>query len=223
MQDKESVRRMEDKESLLRLAAAEVSLDRRRLLQMGMSAAVVAVLPAGCLTVPQDESEQLLQRVSDSPRPLDGERLGSLDDAQFETLAGLPRFVDQGWALQTDLDPYLERLRSDLEHKTKYAPSYLTEYEHAVELIHLVSGSRATSQEAWSALLFAEFEAADLAATKLGRARRFVFDELVTHQIPISGAFKGFGLVNYRGYFGGPFADPASYRRGETPQPAEED
>ncbi len=77
----------------------------------------------------------------------------------------------------------------------------------------VVYGKVIWNAEAWPTLLFSEVAADNLGATKLGRARRFVFSEVIAHQIPISGAFKSFGLINYRGYFGGPYASPASYRR----------
>ena len=80
-------------------------------------------------------------------------------------------------------------------------------------LIERVRQQSGSDDEAWLTLLFSEADSAEFAATQLGRARHWVFSEIVAHQIPISGAFKNFGFVNYRGYFGGPFASPNSYRR----------
>ena len=95
-------------------------------------------------------------------------------------------------------------------------PSYLTEYEHAIELVNLLVKRGESVEQAWSSLLFANFGDENFESTKLGRARNFVFSEIITHQIPISEGFKSFGLVNYRGYFGGPYTSPDSYRRGEA-------
>ena len=109
---------------------------------------------------------------------------------------------------------YFNRLRADLDFKTNEEPSYLTEYKHAVELISMMVGTTSSVEQAWASLLFSDFDVENFAATKLGRARRLVFSELITHQIPVSGAFKSFGLWNYSGYFGGSFTAPESYRKG---------
>ena len=78
----------------------------------------------------------------------------------------------------------------------------------------MVVGTTSSVEQAWASLLFSDFDVENFAATKLGRARRLVFSELITHQIPMSGAFKNFGLWNYSGYFGGSFTAPESYRKG---------
>ena len=202
----------------------ELKIDRRQLLRMGLSSGVLAAIPLGCVVLRDDDTGALLQFVSDSRLPADETRTGSLSQADFDTLAGLCEYINRAWELTPDLSAYLERLQSDLEFKTKYEPSYLTEYQHAVELIDVLVANSEGVEQAWSSLLFAQFEAelaADLEAerfahSKLGRARTFVFSEIITHQVSLSGGFKSFGLVNYRGYFGGSFAEVGSYRRGDA-------
>ena len=137
-----------------------------------------------------------------------------LNSESFETLASLCEFVTRSWQLPIELDAYFGQLKNDLELKTRERPAYLTEYENAVQVVNRVRGELESDDQSWSSLLFAEFPASDLAATRIGRARHFVFSEIIAHQIPISGAFKSFGLVNYRGFFGGPYTSPGSYRRG---------
>lgn len=188
-------------------------IDRRRLLKLGLSAGVVASLPLGCVALDRDETDVLLAPAGESQLPLEPDRVGVLTDAELERLATLCRYVDQTWELGADLDTYLQQLETDLGFKTKEAPSYWTEYQSAVELIDLVHAKSASVEETWTTLLFASFDVDAFENTKLGRARRLVFTEIITHQIPISSAFKSFGLWNYAGYFGGAYTDPASYRR----------
>jgi len=137
-----------------------------------------------------------------------------LNSENFETLASLCEYVARTWQLPNELDTYFGLLKNDLEFKTREKPAYLTEYENAVQVVNRVRGEHESDDQSWSSLLFAEFPASDLASSRIGRARRFVFSEIIAHQIPTSGAFKSFGLVNYRGYFGGPYTSPGSYRRG---------
>ena len=191
-----------------------LKIDRRALLKLGLSTGVLASVPlAGCV-VADSTNDYLLEFVSDSEVPVNSQRTGVLDSEKFEILASLCEYVARSWQLPTELDTYFGQLKNDLELKSRQKPAYLTEYENAVQLVNRVRGELESDDQSWSSLLFAEFPASDLASTRIGRARHFVFSELIAHQIPISGAFKSFGLVNYRGYFGGPYTSPVSYRRG---------
>jgi hypothetical protein len=189
-------------------------IDRRRLLKLGLSSSVLAALPFGCVPLTQDGSAELLRVISDSDAPVDPTRTGVLPQEAFDVLSSLGGYVNRVWELDADMTLYLDRLRADLQFKTAEEPSYLTEYESAVGLFSVVHDSAAKAEQTWASLLFAEFDVEDFAATKLGRARRFVFHELIAHQIPMSGAFRSFGLWNYRGHFGGAYTSPESYRRG---------
>ena len=193
-----------------------LSIDRRQFIKIGISSGVLAALPFGCSELDDDVVSEFLKFVSDSGLPVNEMRTGTLDQADFNTLSTLCNYVNQTWELTTDLSRYSMRLRRDLGFKTEEEPSYLTEYENAIELIDLLDRERESVEQAWSTLLFSKFEADNFAHTKLGRARNFVFSEIITHQIPLSGGFKSFGLLNYRGYFGGLFTSPGSYKRGEA-------
>ncbi len=191
-----------------------LKIDRRTLLKLGLSTGVLASVPlAGC-TVEDSTNDYLLEFVSDSEFPVNSDRTGVLSNENFETLASLCEYIARSWQLPIELDTYLGQLENDLELKTRKKPAYLTEYENAIQVVNRVRGELESNDQSWSSLLFAEFPASDLASTRIGRARHFVFSEIVAHQIPISGAFKSFGLVNYRGYFGGPYNSAGSYRRG---------
>jgi len=194
---------------------SEFKFDRRKLIKLGFSAGVLATLPtAGCVFA-DDVTETLLQFASDSDSPVDSALTGSLSQDEFDTLFSLCEYVDSAWSFGANMSVYRQQLQADLELKTQRQPSYLAEYRSALELVDRVAQSAGSGEEAWPTLLFSDATAEEFAATKLGRARRFVFAEIIGHQIPISGAFKSFGLINYRGYFGGPYALPASYRRAE--------
>ncbi len=193
---------------------SKLQIDRRQLLKLGLSSGVLASLPFACISLTQDDSAELLRFISDSDLPVDATRTGVLSQDEFDALSTLCGYVNEAWELDADMDIYVGRLRADLQFKTEEEPSYLTEYESAVELFNLVVGTTPGVEQAWASLLFSEFDVENFASTKLGRARRFVFSELIAHQIPMSGAFKSFGLWNYRGYFGGSFTAPESYRRG---------
>ena len=183
-------------------------------MKMGLSSGVLAILPFGCVKVSDDDFSELLKFISDSDLPVNHQHTGELSNANFDMLSTLCKYINQAWELTGDLYEYLGRLKGDLYFKTMKEPSYLTEYEHAIELVNLLLKGGESVEQAWSSLLFATFGDENFESTKLGRARNFVFSELITHQIPISEGFKSFGLGNYRGYFGGPYTSPDSYRRG---------
>ncbi|MFT7639579.1 MAG: hypothetical protein ACI9G1_001315 [Pirellulaceae bacterium] len=191
-----------------------MTINRRRLLELGISTSVLASLPMVGIRATESIAQQLLQPISDAIAPINKSMTGSLDHDEFRSLATLCHYVDATWELGADLSTYLGQLESDLGLKTSRAPSYLSEYRHAIELVVSASDASNSLEEAWTTLLFAEFDGENLASTKLGRARRLVFSEIIAHQIPISGSFKSFGLVNYRGHFGGPYTSRSSYRRG---------
>ena len=194
----------------------KLNIDRRQFIKIGISSGVLAALPFGRIKLDDNDAGELLIFVSDSSLPVNEKRTGILKQKDFDTLSTICNYVNQAWQLTTDLSQYIIRLRADLAFKTKEKPSYLTEYEHAIELIDLVVSRSESVIQAWSTLLFSKFEADNFAHTKLGRARNFVFSEIIAHQVPLSGGFKSFGLSNYRGYFGGLYTNPDSYKRGEV-------
>ena len=186
----------------------ELTLDRRKLLKLGFSAGFLATLPVNPMVFADDVTDALLRFVSDSESPVDSAEVGILSQQEFDSLFSLCEFIDESWKFGTNLAVYREQLRTDLELKTNLEPSYLAEYRSALELLELANAD-------WPSLLFSETDTEEFSWTRLGRARQFVFSEIIRHQVPISGAFKSFGLVNYRGYFGGPYASSASFRRAD--------
>ena len=194
---------------------ARLNIDRRQLLKIGISSGVLAAMPFKNIVLADAVNDKLLEYVSDSDRPVDEQRTGRLSQTDFDILSALCVYVNQTWELTPDLKPYLLKLKEDLAYKTRETPSYLTEYEHAIELINQSVSDSESLEQTWLSLLFAQFSAENFPHTRLGRARNFVFSEIIAHQVPLSGGFKSFGLRNYRGYAGGPFTSPSSYRRGD--------
>lgn len=188
-------------------------INRRKLIKMGLAASTLAMLPIGCIIMSDDNSKQLLRPISDSDFPINPHLTGELTDEEFNALASLAIYVNSEWQLVLDMDAYLNVLRSDLKLKTSIEPSYLTEYKNAVNLINGLIDKNEDSTELWSILLFLKFSEPDFESTQLGRARKFVFSEMIKHFVPISGAFKVFGLWNYNGFFGGPYLSDESYRK----------
>lgn len=188
--------------------SSEFTVDRRKLLKLGFSASVLATFPVAPIVFANDVTDALLRFVSDSESPIDCADVGSLSREEFNSLYSLCEFVDEVWEFGANMPRYREQLRADLELKTLRQPSYLAEYKSALELIKL-------AEQSWPTLLFSDVDTEEFSSTKLGRARQFVFSEIIGHQVPISGAFRSLGLINYRGYFGGPYALHASYRRAE--------
>ena len=188
-----------------------VRLDRRALVKWGMSAGTIASIPFGRLILAAGTEENLLAFVSVSEGPIQQGIVGELSEVEFTSLFTLCEFVVAGWSLSVDMQAYRRRLRRDLSVKTTERPSYLVEYQTAAALIAELSA--AGSDKVWPTLLFTQFEDVELGPTRLGRARRFVFAEIISHMIPVTGAFTEFGLVNYAGYMGGSFSEPDSYRR----------
>ena len=131
----------------------ELKIDRRQLIRMGLSSSVLATLPLGCVMLGNDETDELLQFVSNSRSPVDAKRTGSLLQEDFEKLVGLCQYVNRAWELDADMGLYFNRLRVDLDFKTSEEPSYLTEYKHAVELISRMVGATSSVEQAWASLL----------------------------------------------------------------------
>lgn len=198
----------------MRQKLIELEIDRRGLLRMGLSAGLLAALPAGCVRLRDGDASVLLEIVGDAELPIDPERVGEASDSALDDLIGLCDFVDRGWELGAEMERYRDRLRADLRVKTVERPSYLSEYESAARLVRIVRRESASPDQAWATLLFSKIDSRVPEQTRLGRARRLVFGEIVTHQVALSGGFRSFGVVNYTGWAGGPFADELSFRRG---------
>lgn len=191
----------------------DVNIDRRRLLQLGLTLPFLAKISTAFGDVDEELVKYCIEYASGSVFPLDPEATGLITDPNFETIFRLCKYVDSVWVLNVDLSSYMARLRSDLRQKTENSPSYLTEYISVADLITRSTQEMPDDLSVFSFLLFSDFSShADFASSRLGRARAFVFSELIRHQVAMAG-FRSFGLENYQGYFGGPYTAPGSYRK----------
>ncbi len=188
--------------------------DRRRMLKLGVSSTLLAVLPMNGWSMGRVTENFYLEPVSNSELPVAPDVIGQLKISEFSILAALATFVNDNWSLDADMEDYHEQLEEDLTLKTSEEPSYLTEYKNAIELYWRVREGVKSDEEAWLFLLFSSSDDEGYKQSRLGRARKFVFSELITYQIPRSESFKSFGLINYTGYFGGSYMEEGSYRRG---------
>jgi hypothetical protein len=94
-----------------------------------------------------------------------------------------------------------------VDSKTSERPSYLTEYREAAALIARIRAND-RPQVTLDALLTPGRDVVEIAATRLGRFQKYVSSEFITWFI-VRGGFRRFGYIDYCGYGGGPFSDPA--------------
>jgi len=106
-----------------------------------------------------------------------------------------------------------EGLLKIMEQKCTKSPSYLFEYRLALDLYHF-SAQELNALEIWEFLMFGEPEADRPTSNyALLQSREFVFREIFTYCVSIGGGFSSFGTMdNYRGFTGGRYTNPKSYR-----------
>lgn len=113
------------------------------------------------------------------------------------------------------MEPYPHQISAILHAKSEQAPSYLAEYHSAGRITTDVRSRFGSDEKAFVYLLFAQRGESVGTDTRLGRARKFVFDELIRHVVA-NGGFRRFGLLNYEGFISTSFYDSRSYRRGRA-------
>jgi hypothetical protein len=189
-----------------------VLIRRRTLLLSGLAAGLLAVVPLSglCLPVGSGDFDDIGSDAADDS-PYKASITGSLTTEESANLVWFANWAISAWAF-IGMENYNKDLMSALQQKTYSTPSYLEEYRSAANLIHNSKSRLPSEQEAFLYLMFAERGGQATLATRLGRARKYVFDEFVMH-IVANGGFRRFGFVNYGGRINLPFTDPKSYRR----------
>lgn len=192
----------------------EVSISRRTLLLAGLTAGFVALFPETGLSIPLSnrDSGPAGQEAKDGMPYMDS-ITGPLADEDVSMIVSFAGWSIEAWGFE-NMDGYLDSLKTVLQLKTNTSPSYLEEYRGAASLVRDVRARFSTEHEAFVYLLFAERNGLASISTRLGRARKCVFEEIVQHLVA-SGGFRKFGLVNYGGRINLPFTNPNSYRRAE--------
>lgn len=190
----------------------EIFISRRTLLLAGLTAGFVTLLPKRGISIllSNRDIEPTGQDAKDGIPYMDS-IVGSLADEDVSAITSFAGWSIDAWGFES-MDGYQDFLKSVLQLKASTSPSYLEEYRNAANLIRDVRSRSSTEPEAFVYLLFAERNGLASISTRLGRARKFVFDEIVQHLVA-NGGFKKFGLVNYGGRINLPFTNPNSYRR----------
>lgn len=190
-----------------------ITITRRNLLKAGLASSFLALIPiSGFAFSPPEADFEPIGDNADSKSPYQESRLGLLSTEDVAMLARFSAWCIQAWGF-TGMDDYPSRLEFLLKLKTQYEPGYLSEYQSAVATISRAAVRSSSDNEAWIYLMFAERNGRATLNTRLGRARYFVFDELVRHLVA-NGGFKRFGLINYDGFINLPFDVPGAYRKG---------
>ncbi|WP_317930691.1 hypothetical protein [Halioxenophilus sp. WMMB6] len=189
-------------------------ITRRLLISAGVAAGVAALIPLSGLLVSLPE-EDLAPIAGDKNAPANqpyrAEQTGSLDGSAVSQLQDFCRWAIAAWALP-GLDDYAAQLPALLELKTQQAPSYLAEYQSAAALLMAARAREKSDDQAYTYALFAGRDLKNSNATRLGRAERWVFNELVRHMIK-TGGFRRFGSQNYDGFINVAFTEAGAFRR----------
>jgi hypothetical protein len=187
--------------------------NRRVLLAAGLAVPFVALLPSSALSQTLSPSEAAPVEPSSPPGIPESPALtGALLKDDVSVVRSFASWGIEAWGF-AEMEGYAQTLEGVLTLKTGAVPSYLTEYRRAVSLMRDARNRLGTDASAFIHLMFTERGGAATPLTAIGRARQFVFDEIVRH-IVASGGFKKFGLVNYDGFINVSFYDSRSYRRG---------
>lgn len=125
------------------------------------------------------------------------QRLGKLTHAEAQELWSVFVHIGAAWGnAKYCILQDIEALRPILDAKTDNLPSYLYEYQSAIEVLAQLR-QQYGHQEALQKFLFAQPDSC---------ARKYVVAEFINLQIS-QGGFRRFGYKNYVGFMGGPFDD----------------
>lgn len=187
-------------------------ISRRILLKAGLSVALLAAIPMSGLSFALSNRELDGVVGASSHEPYKSNLTGQLSEMDTIQLKDFAIWVISAWEF-SNMESYPDSLTGILKIKTNEKPSYLEEYRNAALLIEEAKPRFNSKNEMFIHLLFNGRDQEDMIGTRLGRARQFVFDEIIRH-IVANGGFRRFGFVNYKGYIGGgSFYDSNSYRR----------
>jgi len=185
---------------------------RRMLLKAGLSSAFLASVPLTGMSFEPSNIELEMMGDVGLKFPHKPESTGLLSNSDSSLIKSFARWAITSWEF-TGMESYPSSLSTVLKLKTSESPSYLEEYRNASILISHAKDRYVSENEIFLHLLFAGRSTETVQNTRLRRAQKFVYDELVQHIIA-NGGFRKFGFVNYQGYvLGGSFYDDRSYRR----------
>jgi hypothetical protein len=129
-------------------------------------------------------------------------------------IESLVEFLGSDLKLALNHDDFLQQAKRITSHKCNGTPSLFEEYSLASS-VYEVTHCHVQPEELWHLLFFGTHEEFEHSAhvTKLHAIRHHVINDILIYAATIGGGFRAAGTMeNYRGYLGGTYTDPSSYR-----------
>ena len=149
----------------------------------------------------------LLQQLPEGMEMRSPNKVATLKAKDFQQLWSIFNWIGRKWDDKEFCLVGEKELKSTLSLKTSSIPSYFTEYCEAAKILRCLT-AELEEQKALEQLFFVPADTTNFYSTRLGHIRQFVITEFIRYQVS-QGAFRKFGYMNYRGYAGGPYSDPA--------------
>ncbi|MFN3193926.1 MAG: cupin domain-containing protein [Aureliella sp.] len=169
----------------------------------------------GGVEVPSPLHNFLVMQTSGDPsKPSEAERTGIPSDSVVNLVEQFLTFLHESIGLETNESFKERRIKEIVRLKCNERPSYLAEYELALNCFQ-VTTQFIHQKDIWLLLLLGTHDDVDAAgdASLISRVRRFVLHELLEYTVSIGGGFQSAGAMeNYRAFMGGIYSDPESYR-----------
>ena len=146
-------------------------------------------------------------------KPMEPSKVNAPGDMIIAMVDEFTTFLKNDLGLDVEGD-FSQRIRGIAELKCTIEPSVFCEYEKAASLYNSAK-NYVNPSEVWHLLLFGKHvELGDAENPSiLLTIRHHVFNEMLRYAVTIGGGFKTVGTMeNYRGYHGGTYTDPDSYR-----------
>lgn len=168
----------------------------------------------GVVPVPSELHDRLvsLSNQTDVSKPLEPEARSVPSDAILEVVLDYVQFINGPLGIKTSEDFSKTDLVRILRAKCNQSPSVFAEYSLLSDLFR-TANLLIEKELVWPLMLLGVHD--DLTANStLNRLRFHVLHELLDFCVTIGEGFKSFGkLDNYRGFMGGLYSDPNSYRQ----------
>jgi hypothetical protein len=198
---------MTEKQARAQSLGRSPELHRRDFLKAGSLAALSLLFSHETAWACDASMAYLLQQLPEGELMRSPEKVGPLRAKDFHELWSVFTYIGRRWQ-DGEFSTVKQRgLRDVVRSKTTLTPSYLTEYKEAAEILRCLKAELG-EQKALEQMFFVPQGATDFFSSRLGHVRRFVITEFIRYQV-LQGAFRKFGYVNYRGFRGGKYSDPA--------------
>lgn len=156
----------------------------------------------------------LLESFDDSATVINPDFVGELSGSESNEIQQFVEFLCEFWGLSIYLPALDDRVTNFLFQKSNFSPSYFTEYRNAAALLARVKRDSDSVDQGYTFVALEDLSTrSELNRTRLGRFRRYLFNELVIFLIA-EGGFKRFTppsgvdpAKNYKGFVGGTFID----------------